>query len=388
MRCQISENIPFVCRSATFRCLWNAFLAIGCLAAAPDGAIEAADAARPADAVRDPTLGADAIVSRGFIVGELPTPSCHASTVVEASPGTFLAAWFGGQHEGAADVGIWLSRRVDGTWTHPEQVAAWHDPDGSQRPCWNPVLFKLSDGAIALFYKASGTPITWKGLVRRSKDGGKTWGEPEAVASQPGSQTTLSRVPVGPIKNKPVSLDDGVIVAPSSTEDVGWRVHFERSSDGGRTWQVIGPVNDGVSIGAIQPSILRLGGSRLLAIGRTQNKRVFRVESPDNGLTWGEMTLLDLPNPNSGTDAVTLADGRHLLIYNHSEKDRWPLNVAMSIDGEAWKPAVTLETEPGEYSYPAIIQAADGMVHMTYTWKRKKIAYAILDPTKLAPAKR
>ncbi|MCE9631544.1 MAG: exo-alpha-sialidase [Planctomycetia bacterium] len=333
-------------------------------------------------------LGADAIVSRGFIFGELPTPSCHASTVVEVSPGTFVAAWFGGQHEGAADVGIWLSRRVDGTWTQPEQVAAWHDPDGSQRPCWNPVLFKFSDGTIALFYKASGTPITWKGLVCTSKDGGKTWSEPEAIVSQPGTQTTLSRVPVGPIKNKPVLLDDGVIIAPSSTEDMGWRVHFERSSDGGRTWQVIGPVNDGVSIGAIQPSILRLGGSRLLAIGRTHNKRVFRVESPDNGLTWSEMTLLDLPNPNSGTDAVTLADGRHLLIYNHSEKERWPLNVAMSIDGETWEPAATLETEPGEYSYPAIIQAADGMVHMTYTWKRKKIAYAILDPMKLAPANR
>jgi predicted neuraminidase len=97
------------------------------------------------------------------------------------------------------------------------------------------------------------------------------------------------------------------------------------------------------------------------------------------------MTLAELPNPNSGTDAVTLADGRHLLIYNHSETARSPLAIAVSRDGEAWTPAVTLETEPGEFSYPAIIQAADGTVHVTYTWKRRKIAHAVIDPARLVP---
>jgi predicted neuraminidase len=122
----------------------------------------------------------------------------------------------------------------------------------------------------------------------------------------------------------------------------------------------------------------------LLALGRTrQNKRIFRVESLDGGRSWGELTLTDLPNPNSGTDAVTLADGRHLLIYNHSETGRSPLNIAVSRDGKTWLPAATLETEPGEFSYPAIIQAADGTVHVTYTWKRKKIAHAVIDPATL-----
>lgn len=352
-----------------------AFLAVGRPATPADPV--------PHDAVPESTRRAAAIVSRGFICGELPTASCHASTIVEASPGTFVAAWFGGEHEGASDVGIWLSRREGGVWTRPEEVAVWRDPDGRQRPCWNPVLAGLPDGSLALYYKASGSPQTWKGLVLRSIDGGKTWSEPEPIGSRPGSQTTLSRVPVGPIKNKPVVLNDGAILAPSSTEDAGWRVHFERSSDGGKTWQVIGPVNDGVRIGAIQPSILQLGGTRLLAIGRTQNKRLFRVESPDNGLTWGETTLLDVPNPNSGTDAVSLTDGRHLLAYNHSEKERWPLTVAVSVHGTTWTPVVTLEAQPGEYSYPAIIQAKDGMVHVTYTWKRKKIAYAVLDPARI-----
>ena len=95
------------------------------------------------------------------------------------------------------------------------------------------------------------------------------------------------------------------------------------------------------------------------------------------------MSLSDLPNPNSGTDAVTLADGRHLVIYNHTEKGRSLLNIALSADGKAWTPVVMLETEPGEFSYPAIIQASDGKVHVTYTWKRKKVAHAVIDPSQL-----
>jgi predicted neuraminidase len=188
---------------------------------------------------------------------------------------------------------------------------------------------------------------------------------------------------VGPIKNKPVQLADGTILSGSSTEDKGWRAHFERSSDNGNTWQLIGPVNDGVAIGSIQPSILTLGGERLLALGRTKQKHVFQITSSDNGKTWGEMTLTDLPNPNSGTDAVTLKDGRHLLIYNHTAKGRSPLNVAVSSDGKAWSAALVLEDTPGEFSYPAIIQTSDGLVHATYTWKRKLVKHVVIDPAKL-----
>ena len=328
---------------------------------------------------------AAAIVSRGFVAGDLPTPSCHASTIAETKPGEFIVAWFGGTSEGKPDVGIWTSRLENGSWSSPVEVAAGEQPDGRRWPCWNPVLFQKPGGELLLFYKVGPDPGSWWGLVRSSTDGGRTWSEPVRLSRD---GTTIEGGPVGPIKNKPVLLSDNVLLSPSSTESgKGWRAHFERSADGGKTWEVIGPVNDGKAIGAIQPSILDLGGGKLIAIGRTQkSKRVFQIESPDGGRTWGEMTLTDLPNPNSGTDAVTLADGRHLLIYNHSEAARSPLNIAVSADGHTWAPAVTLETEPGEFSYPAIIQAADGTVHVTYTWKRKKIAYAVIDPTKFPPA--
>jgi predicted neuraminidase len=102
------------------------------------------------------------------------------------------------------------------------------------------------------------------------------------------------------------------------------------------------------------------------------------------------MTEIDLPNNNSGIDAVTLADGRHLLIYNHlgSGRTGWGrrgmLNLAISDDGLTWKKVGVLEQEArAEFSYPAIIQTTDGKVHATWTWKRKKIKHAVIDPAKI-----
>jgi predicted neuraminidase len=84
-------------------------------------------------------------------------------------------------------------------------------------------------------------------------------------------------------------------------------------------------------------------------------------------------------NPNSGIDAVTLKDGRHVIVYNPTKRGRSPINVAISSDGKTWKDIVTLENEPGEeFSYPAVIQTSDGKVHISYTWKRKKMKHVIL----------
>jgi predicted neuraminidase len=80
---------------------------------------------------------------------------------------------------------------------------------------------------------------------------------------------------------------------------------------------------------------------------------------------------------------VTLRDGRQLLVYNHTSDGRTPLNVAVSRDGKLWEAALVLEREPGEYSYPAVVQSADGLVHITYTWKRERIKHVVIDPSKL-----
>lgn len=139
---------------------------------------------------------------------------------------------------------------------------------------------------------------------------------------------------------------DGRIICPSSTEgDGGWRIHFEISDDKGKTWKMVGPVEAEMSVPtalrkanaanvddqeggeaikgegekpiyAIQPSILRHKDGRLQVLCRTRNAQIATSWSSDNGETWSKVTLLDVPNNNSGTDAVTMKDGRHVLIYN------------------------------------------------------------------------
>jgi predicted neuraminidase len=311
-----------------------------------------------------------------FIFETAPFPQCHASTVAETKTG-LVAAWFGGTRERNPDVGIWLSRYVGDNWTPPIEVANGVGFSTNRFPCWNPVLFQPKTGPLLLFYKVGPSPSTWWGMLTTSDDGGKTWSKPR-------------RLPdgiLGPIKNKPVQLANGDILCPSSTEgEAGWRVHFERTSDLGRTWKSTPPVNDGKEISAIQPSILFYPGSRLQTLGRTKQGKIFEVWSDDNGKTWGKMTLTSLPNPNSGIDAVTFKDGRQLLIYNHNAtpKGRSPLNVAVSRDGKEWLAASVLEDEPGsEFSYPAVIQSSDDLVHITYTWKRQRIKHVVIDPAKL-----
>lgn len=318
------------------------------------------------------THAADPVLTREFIYETEPTPSCHATTIAETADG-LVAAWFGGTKEGAPDVGIWLSRRTGQTWSAPIEVANGKSLDGERFPCWNPVLFQPKDGLLRLFYKVGPSPSTWWGIERISSDHGRTWSEPAA----------LPKDILGPIKNKPVELPNGDLLCGTSTESgLGWRVHFERRTPAG-VWSATPPVNDGKEIGAIQPSILFLGGDKLRALGRTKQGRLFEIASDDLGATWGKMSLLEVPNPNSGTDAVTLRDGRHLLVYNHTPKGRTPLNVALSSDGVQWQPALELETEPGEYSYPAVIQTSDGKVHITYTWKRQRVRHVVLDPAAL-----
>lgn len=312
------------------------------------------------------------ILKSEFIFVKAPFSQCHASTIAE-SKGGLVAAWFGGSSEGHPDVGIWLSRNEGGRWTEPIEVANGAETPPRRYPCWNPVLFQPTTGPLMLFYKVGPSPSSWRGMWKTSEDNGRTWSPPKR----------LPEGILGPIKNKPVQLANGDILCPSSTEHDGWRVHFERTGDLGRTWQATLPVNDGREFSAIQPSILVHKDGKLEALGRTAQGRIFELWSEDAGKTWSKMTATDLPNPNSGTDAVTLARGQQLLVYNHSTKERRPLSVAVSLDGREWKAALVLESGPGEYSYPAVIQTSDGLVHITYTWKRLRIKHVILDPNKI-----
>ena len=329
-----------------------------------------------------PFDGKEAIVKSEFIYQseDVRFPSCHASTIAETSNG-LITAWFGGTHERNPDVGIWVSRFESGKWTIPVEVANGIQHKTLRYPTWNPVLFNYGD-EIILFYKEGPSPSTWWGEYITSADNGLTWSWP----------VRLPEGIAGPIKNKPELLPNGELICPSSSEDDGWRVHMEFTTDRGLTWERTEALNDGKEISAIQPGILKHPGGKLQILCRSKNKYILSAWSTDHGKSWSKLEPIELPNPNSGTDAVTLKNGKHVLVYNHIfPGEEWGsrniLNVAVSENGTQWNAAVLLENDPakdGEYSYPAVIQTADGMIHITYTWNRKLIKHVVVDPAKLS----
>lgn len=383
--------------------------------------------------------GGKNIVHDEFVYSQTDFPQCHASSIVELKNGDLVATYFGGTKERNPDVCIWVNHKPKGsdTWTAPMLVAdgvfklgtpnaqiagidtacagaecgpivgintSWKEAksnkprrDYYRKACWNPVLFEMPDGELWLFFKIGHVMNDWTGWVVKSRDGGQTWSEKEP----------LEKGFLGPVKNKPVIVDNRLI-CPSSTENEGgWKFHFEILDLKTGQWKYVGPIErelcpltpdmaadgsllkDGTGkhklnpIYCIQPSILKLSDGRLQAIGRTRNGRLASTWSSDNGDSWTKVKLIDVPNNQSGTDAVTLRRGRHVLIYNDfgtipgtPKGPRNPLSIAVSDNGTDWNKVLTLEDSPiGDYSYPAIVEGRDGTLHCVYTWRRYRIAY-------------
>ena len=326
-------------------------------------------------------------------------PSVHATTIVERKNGDLVCAYFGGSYEGCSDVCIWTNVKKKGSdsWGRPVMAAdgvfkigtadalrAGLNDSVPRKACYNPVLFEMPDGELWLFFKIGANVQNWTGWLVKSRDGGKTWSKKEA----------LPEGFLGPVKNKPLLIGNRLICG-SSTEKGGWKFHVEIYDLKTKEWRYVGPIEAELSsftnepgvmrpIGCIQPSILQLSDGRLMVLMRTRNGRLARSYSSDQGDTWTRVELTDLPNNQSGTDAVTLHDGRHVLIYNDFETlpgtpkgPRTPLSIAVSNDdGQTWQKVLTLEASPiSQYSYPAIIEGRDGSLHVTYTWRRQRVAY-------------
>jgi predicted neuraminidase len=326
-------------------------------------------------------------VSEDFVFTKAEFPECHASTICE-TPRGIVVAWFGGTEEKNKDVGIWVSHHDSETnsWSLPKEWANGVQNDQLRHPCWNPVLFQTpTGGPTLLFFKVGPSPSRWWGEMMVSRDQGRTFTD----------QVRLPKTFDGPVRCKPILIDDRkTLLCGSSTEYDGWRVHFERVALGKGLptgdWERIGPINDGKEFAAIQPTFLQHPKGRLQILCRTKQSVIATSFSNDSGKTWSKLEATTLPNPNSGIEVVTLKDGRHLLIYNHLDSGRgtWGrrglLNLAISKDGVAWRKVGVLEREKGkEFSYPAIIQTTDGLVHMSYTWKRQRIKHVVVDPAKI-----
>lgn len=297
-----------------------------------------------------------------------PTPEAHASTVLRLKNGDLLAAWFGGTKEGNPDVRIWVARRRENVWDKTFQIQ-----DGIEYTHWNPVLFETKNGEILLFYKSGSDKIaTWKTYIVVSTDGGETFGSVrELVCGDAGGR--------GPVKNKPIYLSNGTLIAPASIEleaETDWYPIVDISYDDGKTWELVKiPLPEEPNLAVIQPTLWESEPGMVHALMRSRNERIWRSDSNDFGKTWCVAYPTDIPNNNSGLDAVSLSDGTVALVSNPVTKRRYPLTLAFSKDnGKSFQNVLTLEDDVGEFSYPAIIATKDRL-YITYTYNRKGIAF-------------
>jgi predicted neuraminidase len=349
------------------RAIWTAGLCLACALSAQ------ADTPGPGafgKAVRD----AGGEVS--FVFGNIrPFEQCHASTVVQAADGTVLAAWFAGTKEKHPDVGIWFSRQSEGKWEEPTRIAKV-----DETAHWNPVLFRDAEGVVYLFFKIGPEIPFWQTYWMKSDDHGATWSEPvELVAGDKGGR--------GPVRSAPIILSDGSWLAPSSTEHKGWFSFADRTTDRGLTWERSDNFEtDKDKLGgrnAIQPTLWESGAGHVHALLRTQHGVIWKTESNDYGKTWTEVVATELPNNNSGIEALRLPDGRVLLCYNPvggNWGDRTPIDLAISSDdGATWNTVAHLEDDAdkeSEFSYPSMKLSTDETaVLLTYTWQRDKVRY-------------
>jgi predicted neuraminidase len=312
----------------------------------------------------------------------------HASTLAALEDGTLVCAAFCGSGESHKDVRIIVSRKVpDGSWSEPRPVS---ENDG--HPHWNPVLYELTPGILSLMYKKGVSPGKWTTLIQDSADGGVTWSAPRNLVPE---DKDFGR---GPVKNKLLTLADGRILAPGSSEKGSWRAYVDYSDDQGKTWTRTAfipattlPETGLPKRGVIQPSLWQdpfSGDVHMLL--RSSEGRIFRSDSKDNGSTWSKAYPTDLPNNNSGLDLVQDPDNGILYLVCNPIVDvtigtkRSPLSLLYSRnEGTSWFKMCDLETGPREFSYPAVIMQ-DGSLVVAYTYKRVNIAVRTFTPVQLA----
>jgi predicted neuraminidase len=301
-------------------------------------------------------------------------PVHHCSTMTETAGGDLLASWYGGSYESSDDQAIFLSRhnRTSRQWSKPRVLVR-----SPGKPPGNAVLFTDDRNRVWLVWgRMDGEQPMLRGtgwdacrlFSRTSDDNGITWTE-----DKPFFHGTLGWLP----RNLTIKLRDGSLVLPLSDERNGGGVDlsfFLSSRDEGKTW-----TKSGIMRGGEQPTFIERNDGSLLAYLRVR-PNIVASESNDGGRTWTEPKPTKWKNPDAGISMRKLANGHVLLVFNNQDDSRTPLHIARSTDdGRTWSEPLKLESNPGEYSYPSVLQTSDGMIHIIYTFRRYSIKHIELN---------
>lgn len=313
-----------------------------------------------------------------------PTPSAHSVSLVDLGNGKIGAAWFGGRREGADDVGVWFSIFSNNQWAQASEIVNRANTQAEVarfvRKIGNPVLWRAPDGPLHLFF-VSVSYGGWAGSSINHKislDGGMSWQAANRLVTSP--FLNISTL----VRGAPLTLSDGSVVLPVYHEFISkFPEWLHLASDG----TVITKRRMDHGRNTLQPSVAALDAHHALAVlryGGPAPARIWATETRDGGLGWEPAHALSLPNPNAGIALARLSDGRLLLAYNPVEGNRNRLGLAVSADGGAtWKASRMLEDSAdaaNEYSYPSVLQSADGYIHVAYTYHRKSIKHVVFTP--------
>jgi len=327
-------------------------------------AAEGTPIGQPHEKPRLPNSFPSADFSSELLFQRIPNvPAHHCSTIAEAANGDLLVVWYGGSYESADDQTLFLSRRKSGQrdWGRPEVLVR-----DSLQPPGNAVIFRAGGERLCIVWARmeASRPLRRGGgwrqtrlLYRTSEDHGVTWNKDHLF---------LDGVLEG-LRNPPITLMNGGLLLPMGHS-------FARSLDSGQTWQSLGKVTAGG-----QPTVIERSDGSLLTLLR-KRPRIVQTESHDGGRNWSPPVATELKNPDAGISMTRLSGDHLVLVFNDSDTARTPLSISRSLDeGRTWEAPLALESNPGEYSYPCIIQTRDRRIHITYTFRRYAIKHVELD---------
>ncbi len=304
------------------------------------------------------------------------SPAHHASSIAEAANGDLLVTWYGGSYESSDDEALFMARRRKGerNWGAPQKL--FHD---AERPVGNAIVFVDPSKRVWILWgrmEASQPLLGHTGwaetrlMYRVSDDNGETWSKDTQFPMD-----TTGWLP----RNLPITLPGGELLVPLSDErndtDLSF---FVKTKDSGKTWVRSLNIPNSNKSGE-QPTVAPRPDGSLLAFVRLR-PHLRQSESTDGGMTWTAAHDTDLRCPDAAICVRALRNGHLLLVHNDSERARTPLSIRRSLDGGAtWTAPLALESNPGEYSYPSVLQTADGLIHIVYTYRRYSIKHVEID---------